>query len=71
MRIIPALLLLVSLTLADTVVLLHGGQVVASGPHQHLLDTEPRYREVLAAMESEDDEQRAAIDDAQTPVGGD
>jgi hypothetical protein len=27
--------------------------VVASGPHQDLLDREPRYRAVLAAMEAE------------------
>ena len=66
-----------TIALADTVVLLDGGRVVASGPHQELLDTEPRYREVLAAMQAEDDEQRAAADDApliaapQTPVGGD
>jgi ATP-binding cassette subfamily B protein len=66
-----------TIALADTVVLLDGGRVVASGPHQELLDTEPRYREVLAAMQAEDDEQRAAVDgaqldaDAQTPVGGD
>ena len=66
-----------TIALADTVVLLDGGRVVACGPHQELLDTEPRYREVLAAMQSEDDEQRAAIDgepcaaDQQTPAGGD
>jgi ATP-binding cassette subfamily B protein len=66
-----------TIALADTVVLLAGGRVVASGPHQELLDTEPRYREVLAAMEAEDDEQRAAADGPplsaapQTPVGGD
>ncbi len=66
-----------TIALADTVVLLDGGRVVASGPHQELLDTEPRYREVLAAMQAEDDEQRAAADgtpraaDPRTPVGGD
>jgi ATP-binding cassette subfamily B protein len=66
-----------TIALADTVVLLDGGRVVASGPHQELLDTEPRYREVLAAMQAEDDEQRAAVEgaqlaaDSQTPVGGD
>src|SRR6056297_3869985 len=47
-----------TIALADTVVLLDGGRVVASGPHQELLDTEPRYRDVLAAM---------AVDDAGGP----
>ena len=61
-----------TIALADTVVLLDGGRVVASGPHQELLDREPRYREVLAAMEAEDDEQRAELAaDSTTPVGGD
>lgn len=66
-----------TIALADTVVLLDGGRVVASGPHQKLLDTEPRYRAVLAAMQAEDDDQRATIGGAQhatdprTPVGGD
>ncbi|HYN34928.1 MAG TPA: hypothetical protein VES40_20050, partial [Ilumatobacteraceae bacterium] len=72
-----------TIALADTVVLLDGGRVVASGPHQHLLDTEPRYREVLAAMADDDDD--VELDDtivetgtrvagtpvAGTPVGGD
>jgi ATP-binding cassette subfamily B protein len=57
-----------TIALADTVVLLDGGRVVASGPHQHLLDTEPRYREVLAAMAAADEEEAAG---ASTPVGGD
>jgi ATP-binding cassette, subfamily B, bacterial len=66
-----------TIALADTVVLLDGGKVVASGPHQELLDTEPRYREVLAAMEAADAEERADLAaDASTPastsaVGGD
>jgi ATP-binding cassette, subfamily B, bacterial len=66
-----------TIALADTVVLLDGGKVVASGPHQELLDTEPRYREVLAAMEAADAEERAELAaDASTPastsaVGGD
>jgi ATP-binding cassette subfamily B protein len=71
-----------TIALADTVVLLDGGRVVASGPHQELLDTEPRYREVLAAMAADDEQ---VLDDtivesgtpvagtpvAGTPVGGD
>ena len=42
-----------TIALADTVVLLDGGRVVASGTHDHLLVTEPRYRDVLAAMARE------------------
>ncbi len=60
-----------TIALADTVVLLDGGRVVASGPHQELLDTEPRYREVLAAMEADEDEARAGLAETQSPVGGD
>ena len=66
-----------TIALADTVVLLDEGSVVASGPHQQLLDTEPRYREVLAAMEAADAEERAEVvgdgvtSQASTPVGGD
>jgi len=68
-----------TIALADTVVLLDGGRVVASGPHQKLLETEPRYREVLAAMTAEDDERRAELAagraadaiEPRTPVGGD
>jgi len=58
-----------TIALADTVVLLDGGRVVASGPHQHLLDTEPRYRAVLAAMAADEAELGATI--AGTSVGGD
>ncbi len=70
-----------TIALADTVVLLDGGKVVASGKHQELLDTEPRYREVLAAMEAADAEERAdvasgaaanaSVVSPSTPVGGD
>jgi ATP-binding cassette subfamily B protein len=63
-----------TIALADTVVLLDGGRVVASGPHQQLLDTEPRYRAVLAAMAA-DDVDEAELDgtivETGTPVGGD
>lgn len=44
-----------TIALADTVVLLDGGRVVARGTHDDLLLTEPRYRDVLAAMETPDD----------------
>jgi ATP-binding cassette subfamily B protein len=43
-----------TIALADRVVLLEGGRVVAEGTHAHLLATEHRYREVLASA-SEDD----------------
>lgn len=48
-----------TIALADTVVLLDGGRVVARGPHEDLLMTEPRYRDVLAAMELPDEEPKA------------
>jgi len=47
-----------TIALADTVVLIDGGRVLASGPHDRLLATEPRYREVLAAMPADDERQR-------------
>ncbi len=43
-----------TVALADRVVLVDGGRVVATGPHEELLATSARYREVLAqAHESE------------------
>ncbi len=56
-----------TIALADTVVLLDGGRVAAHGPHDELLATVPRYREVLAAMSVEDGDAAPA----RTPVGGD
>jgi ATP-binding cassette, subfamily B, bacterial len=41
-----------TIALADRVVLLEGGRVVAEGAHHHLLATEPRYAAVLARIES-------------------
>jgi len=46
-----------TIALADTVVLIADGRVAATGTHQHLLDTDERYREVLAALSAEDDDQ--------------
>ncbi len=43
-----------TIALADLVVLLDDGRVAAIGAHQHLLDTEPRYRDVLSAWASRD-----------------
>ena len=42
-----------TVALADRVVLLDGGRAVAEGTHDHLLATQERYREVLAAAEAD------------------
>lgn len=65
-----------TIALADTVILLGEGRVLASGPHQDLLASEPRYREVLAAMDDVDDLERADTNtetesSSVSPVGGD
>ncbi|MBG7606004.1 MAG: ABC transporter ATP-binding protein [Actinobacteria bacterium] len=65
-----------TIALADTVVLLGEGRVLASGPHQELLASEPLYRNVLAAMEAADDLERGAATvstppSPAAPVGGD
>jgi ATP-binding cassette, subfamily B, bacterial len=49
-----------TIALADRVVLLEGGRVVASGTHAELLATEPRYAAVLARVEAEEAELVAA-----------
>jgi hypothetical protein len=38
---------------ADEVAFVHGGAVVATGPHRYLLDTEPGYRRVVIRGEDE------------------
>jgi ATP-binding cassette subfamily B protein len=43
-----------TISLADRVVLIDGGRVIADGTHESLLATEPRYGRVLASLESED-----------------
>ena len=55
-----------TIALADMVVLLDEGRVAAIGTHQHLLDTDERYRAVLAALSAEenDDESDDENDDA-------
>ena len=42
-----------TIALADRVVLIEGGRVVATGTHQDLLATEPRYVQILAEADSE------------------
>lgn len=49
-----------TISLADRVVLLERGKVVASGTHTHLMATEPRYAEVLAHL-SEDVEAKVEL----------
>jgi ATP-binding cassette subfamily B protein len=43
-----------TINLADRVVLLEGGRIVASGPHAELMRSEPRYAEVLAHIEDDE-----------------
>lgn len=43
-----------TISLADRVVLLADGAVAATGTHEHLLATEPRYRELLEHMDEDD-----------------
>jgi ATP-binding cassette subfamily B protein len=50
-----------TIALADRVVLLDAGQVVADGTHEQLLATNARYREVLARAEA--DEHAGTVDD--------
>jgi ATP-binding cassette subfamily B protein len=48
--------------LAQRVVLLEGGRIVADGTHAGLMATEPRYAEVLAQIERSDEERRARVE---------
>jgi ATP-binding cassette subfamily B protein len=56
-----------TIAMADQVVLVDGGRVVAAGSHDELLATEPRYRAVLAAARAE---QRDQGDLDAAPVAG-
>ncbi len=54
-----------TIALADRVVLLDEGKVVADGPHEVLLETNARYREVLARASLDD--QAGVVDDEENP----
>ncbi len=49
-----------TIALADRVVLLDGGRIVAEGTHDELLATSERYRQVLASADAEGDTDSAA-----------
>ncbi len=53
-----------TIALADRVVLLDGGKIVADGTHERLLATSPRYREVLARAALEP-EAHSGLEDAE------
>ncbi|HAC81668.1 MAG TPA: ABC transporter ATP-binding protein, partial [Deltaproteobacteria bacterium] len=48
-----------TIALADRVILIDDGQVVADGKHLDLMRTEPRYAEVLAHFSDEEEEEAA------------
>jgi ATP-binding cassette subfamily B protein len=52
-----------TISLADRVVLLEGGRVVAEGTHAELLAREPRYVEVLAHLAEEDAAKAEAVEE--------
>jgi ATP-binding cassette subfamily B protein len=53
-----------TINLAERVVLLEGGRIVADGTHAVLMATEPRYAEVLAHIEEDDASRRARAAEA-------
>ncbi|HVM51721.1 MAG TPA: ABC transporter ATP-binding protein [Acidimicrobiales bacterium] len=62
-----------TISLADRVVLLEGGRVVAEGTHNGLMATEPRYVAVLATVEDGDGGDGVLVEDglpAGVPGGG-
>jgi ATP-binding cassette subfamily B protein len=54
-----------TINLAERVVLLEGGRIVADGTHLGLMATEPRYAEVLAHIEEDDASRRARLAEAE------
>ena len=51
-----------TISLAQRVVLLEGGRVVADGTHLELMATEPRYARVLAHLEEDDEAKAEAVE---------
>lgn len=62
-----------TIALAERVVLLEGGRIVADGTHAGLMASEPRYAEVLAHLDRADAErrERGGHDRASTDAGSD
>jgi len=56
-----------TIALADRVVLIEGGRVVAEGTHTELLATEPRYVQILAEADEEEAAPDEAVGDPNTP----
>ncbi|HET9730698.1 MAG TPA: ATP-binding cassette domain-containing protein, partial [Acidimicrobiia bacterium] len=54
-----------TIALADRVLLLDGGRIVASGTHDELLATSAQYRTVLARAAADDAERAAHADEAE------
>ena len=59
-----------SLHLADRVLLMEDGRLIADGSHAELLRTEPRYAEVLAQAEEHERQVRATLEDGEGPRAG-
>ena len=61
-----------TIALADRVVLLEGGRVIASGTHRELMATESRYADILANLDDETDGagSDSAVSDDSAPVPG-
>jgi ABC-type multidrug transport system ATPase subunit len=51
-----------TISLAQRVVLIEGGRVVADGSHLELMATEPRYAAVLAHLEDSDEEKAEHVE---------
>jgi ATP-binding cassette subfamily B protein len=56
-----------TISLADRVLLVEDGRLIADGTHAQLLRSEPRYAEVLAQAEEHERQVRAAADDGPHP----